>query len=51
MKLDINEIHFVRTALNSCSIKVSDAKYVSDILVKLDKEFERLQVIEEKKAG
>ncbi len=49
MKMDINEIHFVKSALNGCSIKISDAKFASDVIDKLDKEFQRLQAIEAKK--
>ena len=49
MKMDINEIHFVKSALNGCSIKISDARFAADVLNKLDKEFERLQAIEAKK--
>ena len=49
MKLDINEIHFVKSALEVATIKVSDANFASSLLNKLDKEFERLQKIELKK--
>ena len=49
MKLDINEVAFVKNALEGCTVKVSDAKAVSEIMTKLDKEFERLFKLEEKK--
>ena len=50
MKLNITEIHFVKQSVEAVSIKASDAPLVSDLLSKLDKEFERLQKIEEKNA-
>jgi len=51
MKLDINEVAFIKNALDGCSIKVSDAAAVTKILEKLEKEFERLFKLEEKKDG
>ena len=51
MKFDLNEIHFVKSALEVATIKVSDAKFAGDILTKLDKEFQRLQKLEAKAAG
>tara|TARA_R100001510_G_C7545454_1_gene131261 strand:- start:226 stop:390 length:165 start_codon:yes stop_codon:yes gene_type:complete len=51
MKFDINEIHFVKSALEVTTIKVSDAKFAGDILTKLDKEFQRLQKLESKASG
>lgn len=48
MKLDMNEIHFVKSALSGCTIKISDAKFASVVLEKLDKEFDRLGKLEEK---
>jgi hypothetical protein len=50
MKLNITEVHFVKQAIGSVSIKAADASFVSELMVKLDKEFERLQKIEEKKS-
>lgn len=50
MKFEINEIAFVKNALDSCTIKVSDATFVSTIMSKFDREFERLVKLEEKKA-
>lgn len=50
MKLDINEIHFVKSALEVATIKVSDARFAGDIMVKLEKEFERLQKLESSKS-
>lgn len=48
MKLDINEIHFVKSALQNATVKVSDAKFAGGVMEKLDKEFERLAKLEEK---
>ena len=50
MKLSITEIHFVKQSVENVNIKASDAPIISELLSKLDKEFERLQKIEEKKA-
>ena len=50
MKLDINEVHFLKQASASVNIKASDAKFATVLLEKLDKEFERLQKIEIKKS-
>lgn len=44
----MNEIHFVKSALSGCTIKISDAKFASEVLAKLDKEFDRLGKLEEK---
>jgi|TARA_R110002167_G_scaffold248954_3_gene455082 hypothetical protein len=43
MKLDITEVHFVKTAIEASTIKASDAFLVAAILGKVDKEFEKLQ--------
>lgn len=51
MKLSITEIHFVKQSVENVSIKASDAPIVSELLLKLDKEFERLQKIEDKKSA
>lgn len=51
MKLDITEIHFIKQSVNAVSIKASDAAFVSVLLDKIDKEFGRLQKIEEKKSS
>ena len=48
MKLTINEIHFVKSALENATVKVSDARFAGDVMTKLDKEFERLAKLEEK---
>lgn len=48
MKFDINEVAFIKNALEGCNIKVADAKAVTVILTKLEKEFDRLYKIEEK---
>lgn len=49
MKLNITEVHFCKAAVESVNVKASDAKAVASLLEKLDKEFDRLQKIEEKK--
>lgn len=49
MKLNITEVHFIQQAVNSVSIKASDASFVSTLVTKLEKEFDRLQKAEEKK--
>lgn len=51
MKFDLSEINFLKNALESCSVKVSDAHFVSGVLVKIDKEFDRLQKIAEKESA
>lgn len=51
MKLSITEIHFVKQSVENVSIKASDAPIVSELLSKLNKEFERLQKIEDKKSA
>jgi len=49
MKLDITEVYFLTQVTQNASIKASDATIVSDLMKKLDKEFARLQKLEEKK--
>ena len=49
MKLEINEVYFLTEALKSVSIKATDAPAVSKVIDKLDKEFARLQKLEEAK--
>jgi hypothetical protein len=48
MKLDINEVAFVKNALDGCSVKVSDAGFVHGIMTKIEKEFERLVKLQDK---
>lgn len=48
MKLEINEVQILNQAMSNSTIKGSDAKAVSDIIIKLEKEFERLYKIQEK---
>tara|TARA_R110000824_G_scaffold103361_2_gene245542 strand:- start:646 stop:795 length:150 start_codon:yes stop_codon:yes gene_type:complete len=48
MKLEINEVQILNQAMSNSTIKGSDAKTVSDIIIKLEKEFERLYKIQEK---
>lgn len=49
MKLEINEVFFLKNALESVNIKASDAPTVAKTIEKLDKEFVRLQKLEAKK--
>lgn len=51
MKLDINEVYFLKQAVEQVNIKASDAPNVAKTIEKLDKEFVRLQKLEEKKAA
>lgn len=48
MKLDIQEIYFIKQAVDATTIKATDAGMVHSLQVKVDKEFERLRKIEEK---
>jgi len=47
MKLDITEVYFLSQVTQNASIKASDATVVSDLMKKLDKEFARLQKLEQ----
>ncbi len=49
MKLEIQEVYFVKQAIQQVSVKATDAPFVTRVLEKLDKEFVRLQKLEEKK--
>ena len=49
MKLDITEVYFLNEVTKTASIKATDAKVIANLMEKLDKEFVRLQKIEEKK--
>ena len=49
MKLEINEVQILNQAISNSTIKGSDAKTVSVIINKLEKEFERLYKLQEKK--
>jgi hypothetical protein len=49
MKLEINEVYFLHEVAKSASIKASDAHTVVKLLDKLEKEFGRLQSIQDKK--
>lgn len=49
MKLEINEVYFIKNALESVNIKAVDAPVVAKTMEKLDKEFVRLQKLEDKK--
>ena len=46
---DINEVQILNQAISNSTIKGSDAKTVSVIITKLEKEFERLYKLQEKK--
>ena len=48
MKLEINEVQILNQAISNSTIKGSDAKTVSVIINKLEKEFERLYKLQEK---
>lgn len=49
MKVEITEVFFLKEIMKSVSIKASDAPTVSKLIEKLDKEFVRLQKLEESK--
>lgn len=49
MKLDITEVYLVKQSVENQTIKATDAKAVMGLIEKLDKEFVRLQKLEEKK--
>lgn len=49
MKLDITEVYLVKQSVENQTIKATDAKTVMGLIEKLDKEFVRLQKLEEKK--
>jgi len=48
MKLDINEVYLAKIAIETISVKGGDARALVGLLVKLDKEFDRLQKIDTK---
>ena len=48
MKLDLTEVYFINEVVKSSSIKASDAQTVADLMSKLDKEFTRLQKLQQK---
>ena len=47
MKLDIDEVFFLKSAIANVQIKVSDAPAVATVVTKLEKEFSRLQKLQE----
>ena len=49
MKLEIEEVAFVKSAFDNVTIKASDAPGVAKIIDKLDREFVRLQKLQEAK--
>jgi hypothetical protein len=50
MKLEIQEVFFLKEAMKSVNIKASDAPSVSQLISKLDTEFSRLQKLQETKS-
>lgn len=50
MKLEIDEVGFLREAISTVTIKAKDAPNVASVMSKLDKEFDRLIKVEDKKA-
>jgi len=48
MKLEINEVYFLSEVVKAASIKAVDAPTVANLMTKLEKEFTRLQSIQEK---
>ena len=49
MKLELTEVYLLKGALEASTIKASDAPLVAKTIEKLNKEFTRLQKLEEKK--
>jgi len=50
MKLELNEILFIKDCIWKAAIQGKDSMFVGDLLKKILKEGERLQAIEKKKA-
>jgi len=48
MKLDIQEVFFLKQCAESSTIKASDAAIVAKTLEKLEKEFARLESLQQK---
>jgi hypothetical protein len=48
MKLEINEVYFLSEVVKTANIKAADAPTVANLMAKLEKEFTRLQSIQEK---
>lgn len=48
MKFNVSEVYVMKSGVDNISIKGSDARMVADLLDKLDKEFNRLQKVEDK---
>ena len=49
MKVEISEVFFLKEIMKSVSIKATDAPTVSKLIEKLDKEFVRLQKLQQAK--
>jgi|TARA_Y100000015_G_scaffold36174_1_gene37249 hypothetical protein len=50
MKLEIDEVFFIKNAVDACQIKATDAPSVAKVIDKLDREFLRLQKLQEAKS-
>ena len=50
MKLEIDEVFFIKNAVVACQIKATDAPSVAKVIDKLDREFLRLQKLQEAKS-
>tara|TARA_R100000951_G_scaffold44144_1_gene37253 strand:+ start:1293 stop:1463 length:171 start_codon:yes stop_codon:yes gene_type:complete len=48
MKLDITEVYFLSEVTKHANIKASDASTIASLMSKLDKEFTRLQKLQQK---
>ena len=48
MKLDITEVYFLAEVTRQANIKASDAGTIVSLMGKLEKEFERLQKLQQK---
>jgi hypothetical protein len=49
MKLEIKEVFFLKQAVEQTTVKATDAAFVASIIDKVDREFVRLQKLQEKK--
>lgn len=50
MKLEINQVAFIKEAVESVNIKASDAPNVAELISKIDKEYERQLKLQKKNA-
>jgi len=51
MKFEIEEVAFLKNAIANVQIKVSDAPAVAAVVNKIDREFSRLQKLQEKQSA